>query len=107
MKTLELYVPRATVHIIKAKSIQIYMEEFIKEYSEFHVPGTHCEACVCQDYETYGPIHWMIFNKKPDLRTIAHESMHVVDRMCEAYNIYDTEFRAYLIGYLVEQITKK
>jgi hypothetical protein len=108
MKTLELHVPRATVHIVKVKSIHDFMRDcFLKEHPTYNMPSPACSALVCQDYDTYGPIHWMIFNKKPELRSIAHESMHVVDRMCEAYSIYDGEFRAYLIGYLVEQITKK
>lgn len=108
MKTIELHVPPASIHIVKVANIRKFMEEcFVKQYPSFHVPDLAVNALVCQHYANYGAQHWMIFNRNPCPRTIAHEAIHVVDYLCDAYNINDTEFRGYFIGYLVEQITSK
>jgi len=106
--TLDLKVPPASIHIVKVNNIRTFMEEcFIKEFPRFSLPSLAVEACVCHSYADYGAQHWMIFKKSPAPRTIAHESIHVVDYLCDAYGIDDSEFRGYLIGYIVEQITNK
>lgn len=41
------------------------------------------------------------------IKTVTHEVSHVVDNVCESLYIDDTETKAYLTGYINEQIIKK
>jgi hypothetical protein len=57
--------------------------------------------------EKNGVSRFVIFLSCIDSRTIAHESSHIADYVAEHLDIKDDEFRAYVVGHMVGQITRK
>lgn len=49
---------------------------------------------------------FVFFPLSPSINTIAHESSHAVDRLMSYIGADDGEVKAYLIGYLVDEILK-
>ena len=54
-----------------------------------------------------GLILSMYLKKDADIYTVIHESVHVVDFLIENIGLEHTEFRAYTVQYIVENIMKE
>lgn len=55
-------------------------------------------------YNYYPGKHWIFLRKNALISTISHEILHCVDTISSHYNIKDTEFRAYLLDYILTRI---
>lgn len=57
-------------------------------------------------YETLPGQHFVLLHHNAPLNVIAHEVLHVVEVVDGWYGIHSEEYRAYLQGYLTEEIYK-
>jgi len=57
--------------------------------------------------EKNGNTKFVMYIGTDTYKTIAHESSHIADYTSEFFGIDDDEFKAYLIGHLVDQIIYK
>ena len=57
--------------------------------------------------EKNGFVRFVIYLGVDTYKTIAHEASHISDYVSEHFNINNKEFRAYLVGHIVDQIIYK
>ena len=56
--------------------------------------------------EKKGKVRFIIYLGVQDFKTVAHEASHITTFIMNHLDIKDDEFRAYLVGYICEQVEK-
>jgi len=57
--------------------------------------------------EKNGRTKFVMFLNSTSYKTIAHEASHIADYTCDFFTIKDDEFKAYMVGHIVDQVIYK
>ena len=57
--------------------------------------------------ENNGQTKFVMFLNSTSYKTIAHEASHIADYACGFFTIKDDEFKAYMVGHIVDQVVYK
>ena len=91
------------------EKVKIYTEaeDIVRKYSATTISEFEYINGRALHMEKNGRTRFVMYLGSTEYKTIAHESSHIADYACTFFDIKDDEFRAYMVGHLVDQIIHK
>lgn len=89
----------ANVYIItRKKDLKIMKNKFKDSYISFKHDKNFVGISSGDGYKNY------IYIKDASVATLAHEALHIIQRICDRTGMVDEEVKCYMLHYIIEQV---
>ena len=97
------------VQMAFGEKLEVYLEadDIVRKYSAINIDEFEHIDGRALHMEKNGRVRFVMYLGSTSYKTIAHEASHIADYASAFFDIKDDEFRAYMVGHLVDQIIYK
>jgi hypothetical protein len=108
-KALKLTFIPCTIYVNLVDDVADFRNKVLPK--KYPLLGTYSKAHKSEAMYTYDDVNyfgeiWLIYRRNPRIEAVVHEACHAVDIICDTWGFEDTEFRAYLMTWIVEEVNK-